>query len=181
MLIKYLANEIAAKASGQRRFSAAPVTKELGTERKMRTSRDEIILPAECTLWNSTVTPTEKGDCTFNRLSCRSCPCRRASWIPDSPDRDELRLRNKFRIATSHRLFAENRENPSARIAIETCHSIGRSGEFVAPPEFRGCSSSLRFYAVYLFNSRQLCARNRSNNVSVWAGSHVDHYLCKHR
>lgn len=61
--------------------------------RKMRTLRDQIIFPAECTLWNSTVNPAEKGDCTLNRLSCTVLEHAEAGF---QRRQTELRFQNRF-------------------------------------------------------------------------------------
>lgn len=83
---------------------------------KMRSSRDEIIFPAECTLWNSTVTPVEKGDCTLNRLS-RADPNRGEAKFQFRP-LNELRFRNRFRAAIRQLLFRRRTRKSCARFLI---------------------------------------------------------------
>lgn len=84
---------------------------------KMGSSRDKIIFPAECTLWNSTVTLVEKGDCTLNQL-LHADPDREEAKFQFRPV-DELRFWNRFRAATRELLFKRGTRKSCAHFPIE--------------------------------------------------------------
>lgn len=98
---------------------------------KMGSSRDKIIFPAECTLWNSTVTPVEKGDCTLNQL-LHADPNREEAKFQFRPV-DKLRFRNRFRAATSELLFKRGTRKFCAHIPDRTipAFSYTRSKDLV--------------------------------------------------
>lgn len=126
--------------------SCARIAPRLGGARleKMRSSRGEIIFPAECTLWNSTVTPVEKGDCTLNRLS-RADPDRREAKFQFRP-LNELRFRNRFR-ATIRQLLFRRRTRESSLSRGKTRVQIPYLRFFTANEHFQRFTSS-GFFAL---------------------------------
>lgn len=137
-------------------------TRRSSLEKDEKPARDEIIFPAECTLWNSTVTPVEKGDCTLNRLS-RADPNRGEAKFQFRP-LNELRFRNRFRAAIRQLLFSKKNEKVlcafpnrslsrgKTRVQIPCLRFFTSNGHFQTTLLIRACRFKLTIFNNFVYS-----------------------------